>query len=260
MPLTALLPWRRQSAETGPAGQAFGVDPARREYYSLRQSRYDALAQDVSDWAGAAPSGHKQRLLIVGCGVGTELRYLASKPHFDKLALAGANFDDRQIYRREIYEALFIGDLMRGYPEISSNAYDIVVCEQVLEHLDQIDVAMATLGRVLKPGGRAIIGVPIFPPPLHLARRHLIPKLDAIVGRRRARGHRQAFSLASFCTALRRHSGLTLVKARGFRVISGGLLRPLENHRWWWRCNRRLGELVPSLCVEIQAVMEKSRR
>jgi SAM-dependent methyltransferase len=237
---------------------AFGVDPARREYYSLRQSRYDALAQDVSDWTGAG-AGERLQLLIVGCGVGTELRHLAAKPHFNRLAISGANLDDRQIYRRETYEALFIGDLTDGYPQISSDSYDVVICEQVLEHLDRIEVAMATIGRLLKPGGKAIVGVPIFAPPLHLMRRHLVPRLDALVGRRRPRGHCQAFSLFSFRRSLLRHSGLDLVRIRGFRLISGGLLRRLEHYRWWWRLNRRLGALLPTLCIEIQAVVEKPR-
>ena len=234
---------------------AFGIDPTRRERYSLRQSRYDALAQDVSDWASSV-DGEKLRLLIVGCGVGTELLHLANKPHFEKLAVSGANLSS-EIHQEETYDELFIGNLMHGYPAIGSNVYDIVVCEQVLEHLDEIDVAMATIGRVLKPGGRAIIGVPIFPPPLHLARRHVVPRLDALLRRRRSRGHRQAFSLASFRRAMREHSGLMVRKARGFRVISGGLLRGLENYRWWWRANRRLGELAPALCIETQLIMEK---
>jgi uncharacterized membrane protein YkvA (DUF1232 family)/2-polyprenyl-3-methyl-5-hydroxy-6-metoxy-1,4-benzoquinol methylase len=245
--------------EITPPGWAFGVDPSRRQFYSLRQSRYDALAGDISEEASAIPQGEALRLLIVGCGVGAELRHLAAKPHFAKLAISGANLDDRQIYRREIYEELFIGDLMHGYPQIASGAYDMLICEQVLEHLDEIDVAIGTLGRVLRPGGKAIVGVPIFPPPLHLVRRHIVPRLDAILGRRRPRGHRQAFSLASFLAAMQAHSDLRLVKARGFRIVSGGALQWLDNYRWWWKLNRRLGELVPALCIEVQAVMEKPR-
>jgi uncharacterized membrane protein YkvA (DUF1232 family)/SAM-dependent methyltransferase len=235
---------------------AFGVDPARCQFYSLRQSRYDALAKDIDNWAAAAEC-EKLRLLIIGCGVGIELRHLEIKPHFEKLAISGANLDDAHIYRREAYEELFIGDLTDGYPKIGSGAYDIVVCEQVLEHLDEIDAAIATLGRVLKPGGKAIVGVPIFPPPLHLIRKHIVPRVDAILARRRSRGHRQAFSLFSFLSAMRTHSGLKLLRIRGFRVISGGVLRWLDNYRWWWRLNRRLGELIPALCIEVQAIMEK---
>ena len=51
-----------------------------------------------------------------------------------------------------------------GYPEIPSGHYDVVVCEQVLEHLAALDIALATLVRVLRSGGRLVIGVPIFPP------------------------------------------------------------------------------------------------
>ncbi len=237
---------------------AFGVDPARRQFYSLRQSRYDALAEDISDWAGAAGC-EKLRLLVIGCGVAAELRHLAAKPHFEKLAVSGANLDGAKIYQREAYEEVFVGDLVGGYPEIRSNAYDVVVCEQVLEHLDEIDLAIATLGRVLKPGGRAIVGVPIFPPPLHLIRKHVVPKIDALLSRRQSRGHRQAFSLFSFLSAMKTHSGLRVVKVRGFRVISGGLLQSLDNYRWWWRLNRRVGEVIPAFCIEVQAIMEKPR-
>ena len=36
---------------------AFGVDPRRREYYSLRQARYDALAHDIDAMAAKHPLG-----------------------------------------------------------------------------------------------------------------------------------------------------------------------------------------------------------
>lgn len=253
-----LARWRRdRSVGRARPVRAFGVDPSRRQFYSLRQSRYDALAQDISDRAGAVAAGEKLRLLIVGCGVGTELRHLEAKPHFEKLAISGANLDAAYIYRREAYEQLFIGDLTQGYPQMAANAFDVVVCEQVLEHLDRIDVAIATLARVLKPAGRAIVGVPVFPPPLHLLREHIVPRLDAMVSRRRSRGHRQAFSMASFLAVMRAHSGLKLLQVRGFRVVSGGALRWLDNYRWWWRLNRRLGERIPGVCIEVQAILEK---
>ena len=55
----------------------------------------------------------------------------------------------------------------------------------------------------------------------------------------------------------RRAMGLGAV--RGFRIISGGLLRPLENYRWWWRFNRRLGELLPAACIEAQIIARKAK-
>ena len=47
-------------------------------------------------------------------------------------------------------------------------------------------------------------------------------------------------------------------QVRGFRVVSGGLLAPLENYRWWWRFNRWLGALFPAACIEAQIILEKS--
>ena len=41
---------------------------------------------------------------------------------------------------------------------ILSNSYDTVVCDQILEHLSQIDVAFGILALILKPGGRFVVG------------------------------------------------------------------------------------------------------
>ena len=63
--------------------------------------------------------------------------------------------------------------------------------------------------------------------------------------------------MASFLKVMNKHSALKLIEVRGLRIISGGVLRPLENYRWWWKFNRWLGAQVPALCIEIQAIMEK---
>jgi hypothetical protein len=44
---------------------------------------------------------------------------------------------------------------------------------------------------------------------------------------------------------------------RGFRIISGGPFRPLEELRSWWAFNRWLGAKLPAACVEVQVVLEK---
>jgi 2-polyprenyl-3-methyl-5-hydroxy-6-metoxy-1,4-benzoquinol methylase len=152
------------------ARHAFGVDPKRPERYRLRLARYVVLAQDISDWAGdAALAGRTLSVLDVGCGWGPLLCQLEAEPHFHNIRISAADRADRGIYKREIYREFFIGDLTGGYPEIESERYDVVVCEQVLEHLDALDAAISTLARVTRPCGILVIGVPIFFPPLHLA-------------------------------------------------------------------------------------------
>ncbi len=245
------------SSEVQKRKLAFGVNPRGRRLYSLRHSRYDALAEDVSGWAGAAAAtGKKLTVLDAGCSSGLVLRHLESKPHFDSLIVSGADLKEERVYKRELFKEFFIGDLMQGYPQIPSNAYDVVICEQVLEHLAELPVAIATLERVLRPGGRLIVGVPIFVEPLVTLRRHVVPVLDRIT-HHKPRGHIQTFSMASFLGEMKRHTQLKLIEVRGLRVISGGILQPLEDYRWWWKFNRWLGAQVPALCIEIQAIMEK---
>jgi SAM-dependent methyltransferase len=165
---------------------------------------------------------------------------------------------DRWLYKRHLFHKLFLGDLSDGYPEISSGSYDAVVCEQVLEHLPRIEAALAALSRMVKPGGTLVIGVPMFPPPLHLIRKHIVPKLDRIFARRKSRGHEQAFSLPAVLRRLRQSPQLQILEVRGFRVISGGPLRSLENYHWWWRLNRSIGKAIPALCIEVQVIMRKA--
>ena len=242
-----------------PPPRALVIDPRRPQPYRLRLARYAALAQDISQWAGAAASeGRSLSVLDVGCGWGVLLRHLEDQPHFANIALSAADIRDAASYKPELYRDYFIGDLTAGYPEIGSDRHDVVICEQVLEHLETLDGAMAALLRIVRPGGRLVVGVPIFVPPLHLARKYLVPPLARILRHPASASHLQAFSLYSFRRFLRGFPGLAVEEARGFRILSGGLLRPLENYRWWWQLNRRLGELVPALCIEVQVILRKS--
>lgn len=240
--------------------RAIVTDPRRPEPYRLRLARYNALAQDISQWAGeAARRGQRLGVLDVGCGWGVLLRHLEEFPHFPDIDLSATDVTDTASYRRECYREYFVADLTGGYPDVVSERYDVVVCEQVLEHLGEVGSALATLARLVRPGGRLAIGVPIFPPPLHLVRQHLVPPIAGFLRPSATASHQQAFSLSSFRGLLRRLPGFRIERVRGFRIVSGGLLRPLENYRWWWMLNRRLGELLPALCIEAQFILHKGR-
>lgn len=236
---------------------AYGVDPRREEFYSLREARYDALADDIDAWAAeAAARGRKLRVLDVGCSIGVLFRHLEPRPHFRNVEISATDIRLQSLYRAERYASYVADDLMAGNPATPSNAFDVVVCEQVLEHLPRIDLAIAALERMAKPGGKVCVGVPIFIPPAALAR-DLWVQASLALRPAKAWSHIQTFSQWSFHRRLRRHSRLRLVSTRGFRIVSGGVLRPLENRRWWWRLNRRLGALAPWACIEIQSILEK---
>lgn len=47
--------------------------------------------------------------------------------------------------------------------DIPDNQYDVLICNHVLEHVDNVDKAFSEIKRVLKPCGRAILMVPLNP-------------------------------------------------------------------------------------------------
>ncbi len=244
---------------------AFGVEPGRRAPYELRQARYHRLAEVVAKEIARVNREYRRpaKLLDIGVHTGRTLRYL--EPHLerapfkgDAVALTGVDLfplgKDR-VYRRDDWK-LVDGDLEDGLPDLPSPEYDVVVCEQVLEHLHEYAPLLKDIERIVAPGGAVIIGVPIFPLGLHRLRPWLIRASDQLWGFRE-RSHVQAWSLRTLLGDLQRLSTLESIDVRGFRIVSGGALRFLEFRRWWWRFNRWVGRQVPGLCVEVQIVLRK---
>lgn len=241
-------------------GMAFGIDSTRKEFFSLRQARYDALADNIAQFSRRKrKEGQRLQLLDIGPFKGTTYMHLQDRDGVENIDVSIAELTLRDdLYRKEEMKTFFIGDLMQGYPEITSDSYDVVVCEQVLEHLSELDIAMKTIARVLKPGGTAIVGVPIFPPGIHLIRRYGQPIWDKIMPfAKKHRGHIQTFSKRDFIKRFESNTALKATHCRGFRTISGGILRFLENYQWYWKMCRASGRLFPSFCIEIQVFFEK---
>jgi len=237
---------------------AYGVDPKRPERYSLRQARYDALAHDIDALAAqAALHGRRLAVLDIGSGGGATPMHLRARPNFKSIDIDATDLNMQYNVDVSLYRNMLLGDLTQGYRELADASYDVVVCEQVLEHIKDLATPIATIARLVKPGGRAFVGVPIFLPPLHLVRRHLVPVFDKLVGHTKHRDHVQEFTLGNLKALLLAHSNLKFVEARGFRIVSGGILRPLEEHRWWWAMNRKLGAALPAACIEAQVVLER---
>jgi len=235
---------------------AFGVEPGLPPY-RLRQARYQALAEDVAQHAGQhfRRTGRKLDLLDVGVGDGVSMRYLEVNAGAEHICYHGVDLFPKgikKVYKLELWQLQQV-DLENGMPAVDSTRYDLVICEQVLEHLVECERGLAELTRVLRPGGTLIVGVPIFAHGVHHLRSQLVRTLKLA----KPRGHVQSFSQRSFLQLLHKTNVLEVQEVRGFRIVSGGILRPLENFRWWWQLNRRVGAAVPSLCVEIQVIARK---
>ena len=251
------------STRSATSSKAFGVEPGFAPY-SLRQARYHALAEDVARFVETKHRELRRPLDVLDIGVfdGVSRRYIEVHPSEEHIRYHAADTfpkGEKIVYKHRDW-SMYKCDLEHGLVGLETDRFDVVICEQVLEHLHNVDLALAEIIRVLKPGGLLIVGVPIFPHGVHLVRRHVIPVTDRLFGVKKNRSHVQAFSKSSFLRLLSQSGDVSVQETRGFRIVSGGILRPLEYRRWWWRLNRWIGSIVPSLCIEIQVSATKTRR
>ena len=112
-------------------------------------------------------------IMEVGCGWGLNLTMLESSGY----NTTGMDIS-RQILRRidKPGRQLIEADLNQQFPD-GVRRYDAVLALDVIEHLDDDQGAVRRIGRLLKPGGVAIVSVPAMP--------DLYSDFDSIQGHRR---------------------------------------------------------------------------
>lgn len=146
--------------ETYSVGELTSEADPRRGYRSWSE-RYDEpgnpiiAIEEPAVWARleALPPG---RALDAACGTGRHSRRLVELGH----AVVGVDLTPEMlsIARRNIPQATFVEADLRGIPTADAQ-FDVVVCGLALAHIAELDAAVAELGRVLRPGGRALVSV-----------------------------------------------------------------------------------------------------
>jgi SAM-dependent methyltransferase len=233
---------------------AFGVEPSDRRY-RLRLARYKALAETIAAFVRESDRQRPLKLLDVGAGNGRTLRYLEAEGAADQIEFHGVDLSPKRLdnmYRPERW-SLVQANVEHGLP-FDTGSFDVVVCEQVLEHLHDPQGVVHEIARVLKPDGLLIAGVPSFPPGGYWVRKRLVPWMDRRKGR--TRDHVQVFTRRLFAAMF--PQDLFEVRAkRGFRWITGWLLAPLEDSWLWYRYSLFMARLLPWLCTESQIVARR---
>lgn len=95
---------------------------------------------------------HPQRVLDAGCG-----RKIQIDPGPDA-HITGLDVSTTELAYNDRLDERIVGNI-ETYP-LPSESYDLVVCFDVLEHLDHPDRALANLARASAPGGTLILKCP----------------------------------------------------------------------------------------------------
>ncbi|HRT71727.1 MAG TPA: class I SAM-dependent methyltransferase [Syntrophales bacterium] len=112
-----------------------------------------------------------EMMLDIGCGNGVKTVHIARQLHIALKNVHGVDIDDKALAAcREVFSAERV-DLEKERLPYADDAFDLVICNQVLEHLKHYVTVIHESIRVTRKGGYLFIGIPNLS---HLANRLLL--------------------------------------------------------------------------------------
>jgi SAM-dependent methyltransferase len=113
-------------------------------------------AEHRGRYVWAAPWVAGKEVLDAGCGVGYGTRLLAEH---DPVRLVGVDISAEALTHGPADSAELVQADLRELP-FSADSFDLVVCFEVIEHVEGHDRVLDELRRVLRPGGTLLISSP----------------------------------------------------------------------------------------------------
>jgi SAM-dependent methyltransferase len=104
--------------------------------------------------------GRERRILDLGCGTGTMLKYLSRYGRAQ-----GADADEGAVqfcHERGVHDVQQIAEMPDVPLPFEDNTFDLVTALDVVEHIEDDRGALRELYRVIRPGGMLMISVPAY--------------------------------------------------------------------------------------------------
>ena len=155
----------------------FAVQLGSGAFRSVVENRWRVFSAAIDEWVRLAERP-PERMLDAGCGDGINLSYF-SRFVLERqwpTKLVGADYSPLRVSRAANLDA---SRLVRGSITAAAFAnatFDIVLCNQVLEHVPDFRQALREFRRILTPGGLLLIGVPNEGSALGLLRNRLLQR------------------------------------------------------------------------------------
>ena len=168
-------------------------------------------------------------LLDVGCGDGNRTLRLAQHFMIKADHTYGLDSDPQKVsHSKQLFNAV-LTDIESGQLPYPDRMFDLVICNQVFEHLKNYHGVLEDIIRVTKSGGYIMVGIP------NLA--HLINRFYLLLGIQPMRialhsSHVRGFTHKAFEHSLKSTPGITYTGCEGSELIYPlplQLARPLSN-------------------------------
>ena len=153
-----------------------------------------------------------KNMLDVGCGDGSRTLRLAEYFNIDKKNLYGLDYDQNLINLCKLHFHSLQVNLEVDPIPFKQGVFDLVICNQVLEHLKNYQNSINNMIRVTKIGGYIVLGIP------NLA--HLINRIYLFFGRQPMcinidSSHVRGFTHKSFALKLSAFKDVKLIDFKG---------------------------------------------
>jgi SAM-dependent methyltransferase len=166
-----------------------------------------ARARRLCDWMFEQYSGEvRGSVAEVGAGIGTFSERILAAGAENLLAVEPEPAPAAVLEERLAGDprATVVRERLPFAPSLGRSAFDLVVCQNVLEHVEDDAAALRTLSAALRPDGRLALLVPAHP--------RLFSELD------RAFGHYRRYTRASL-TQLVEQAGLQILDLYSFNLL-----------------------------------------
>jgi 2-polyprenyl-3-methyl-5-hydroxy-6-metoxy-1,4-benzoquinol methylase len=220
------------------------------------EARWRQLDFLVSSWLTKSSSqGGELRILDAGCGDGLDLNMMGGifAGAGRKASLYGCDYNPLRLAvagKNPAVKGVFLTSLAET--PIAPQSFDVILCNHVIEHIEDTKPALRELGRMLRPGGMLIVGVPNEGCMMARLRNHVLQR--SIM---RTTDHVHFFTAATLGTAIS-NAGM-----RAKSIVGYGFFPPhLRLNNWMWGSGigrvllKVFGAIMPGQSADLLCVIE----